>query len=123
MRAQDKMAQRGGGRTLSPCAPQRLPTCLGGNVTKADQTMKKSELSAELMEAIALVVRAELGAALTPASHGPQFFTIKETMATLSLSRTALYRLAHAGALPLLKRGRRSLISAAAVREFAAKLQ
>jgi excisionase family DNA binding protein len=78
-----------------------------------------------IVDAVREAVRAELGAALrsAPAATEPEFFTVRETMTVLAMSRTQLYRAVVAGHLVITKRGRRSLLSATAVRQYAEQLR
>jgi excisionase family DNA binding protein len=90
---------------------------------------KTTTITRELRDAIVAVVRdavrAELGAALRspPGGAAPQFLTVKEAMAALSVSRTAFYRLVKVGDLVVIERGRRSLLCADAVRRYADALR
>ena len=87
-------------------------------------------LPRELHQAIVDAVRQGVENALRDARRPspacaqlPEFLTIPETMAVLAVSRSALYRIFKSGGLTLVKRGRRSLVSAAQVAAFAERLR
>jgi excisionase family DNA binding protein len=83
------------------------------------------DISPELRQAIADAVRAEVRAALMPASPpaAPLFFTVRQAMDLLSLSRTEIYRRVRAGDLVLIKRGRRTLFCSEDIRRYAERLR
>jgi hypothetical protein len=89
-----------------------------------DFTNNTNALPADVREAIVEVIRSELRAALQAKSPGgAQFFTVKQTLEILGLSRTDLYRRARAGDLTIIKRGRRTLLAAEEVQGFADRLR
>ena len=88
-------------------------------------------LPRELYDAISGAIRQGVENALRearpqqqrPCGPLPEFYSIREAMAVLALSRSELYRLVKAGELTIVKRGRRRFLSAADVSAYAEKLR
>ena len=83
-----------------------------------------SDLTTELKQAIIDVVRAEVRTAFSLArDEGREFFTIREAMVALNMSRSEIYRRFKARDLTLVKRCTRSLICCKEVAAFAERLR
>lgn len=85
------------------------------------------ELYHAIAEAIRQGVENALREARPPQRHSspplPEFYSIRESMAVLVLSRSELYRRVKSRELAIVKRGRRSFLSVADVLAYAEKLR
>lgn len=84
-----------------------------------------ADLIEQVRQVIIETVRSELRTARSSfvSPERPEFLTVRDAMFELKMSRSELYRRFASGDLTLVKRGRRSLVSAAEVATFAELLR
>ncbi len=88
-------------------------------------------LARELQHAITEAVRQGVESALRGANPQqprscapePEFYSVRETLAVLAISRSKFYRRVNSGELTLIKDGKSSFLSVADVRAYAEKLR
>jgi excisionase family DNA binding protein len=91
----------------------------------------QATLPPELLHAIAEAVRQGIEKALLEAkpqqqrtcAPEPEFYSVRETLAVLAISRSKFYRRVNSGELTLIKDGKSSFLSVADVRAYAEKLR